>query len=154
MDKRKHYTNTSNLKKNLLLIGNDIYLKGLLKFLHVVKKDYSFYLKNTNIFVVGISNMKEFKSNIEYLNLGEIINYKTHTNKIDDFYDNVDLFVNLSNIEGWNISIMDAYLKKLKFFQLELGVLMNYLKMMKIFKKCCKYNVNKINDDLKKIYYK
>ena len=154
LDKRKHYSNTNNSKKNLLLIGNDIYLKGLLKFLHVIKKHYSFYLKNTNVFVVGISNMKEFKSYIEYLNLSEIINYKTHSNKIDDFYDNVDLFVNLSNIEGWNISIMDAYLKKIKIFSTRVGCINELFKNDENIKKCCKYNLNKINDDLKKFIIK
>ena len=112
----KNLTLAKKNKKNLLLIGNDIYLKGLVKFLYIIKKDYNFYLKNIKVYIVGVSNTSEFENLVTNLNLKEIINFYPHTNKVSDFYNDIDIFVNLSLIEGWNISIIDAYLKKIKIF--------------------------------------
>ena len=134
----------------MLLIGNDIYLKGLLKFLNVLKLDYDFYFKNVEIFIIGVSNQDQFKSHIKFLNLEKIIKMYPHTNKIENFYENIDLFVNLSLIEGWNISIMDAYLKKIKIFSTNVGCVNEVFRKDDNVTICCKYNLKIINNALMK----
>lgn len=137
-------------KKNLLLIGNDIYLKGLVKFLYIIKKDYNFYLKNIKVYIVGVSNTFEFENYVTNLNLKEIISFYPHTNKVSDFYNDIDIFVNLSLIEGWNISIIDAYLRKIKIFSTKVGCINEMFFQDENVKTCSKFNLDNINENLKK----
>ena len=150
LDNHKPRSVNFGAKKKLLLIGNDIYLKGLLKFLNVLKLDYDFYFKNVEIFIIGVSNQDQFKSHIKFLNLEKIIKMYPHTNKIENFYENIDLFVNLSLIEGWNISIMDAYLKKIKIFSTNVGCVNEVFRKDDNVTICCKYNLKIINNALMK----
>ena len=53
---------------------------------------------------MGVSNTSEFENLVTNLNLKEI-NFYPHTNKVSVFYNDIDIFVNLSLIEGWNISL-------------------------------------------------
>lgn len=142
--------NKEKNKKNLLLIGNDIYLKGLLKFLYVIKKDYKFYLKNIKVYIIGVSNTFEFENYVNNLNLNEIINFYPHTNNVSHFYNDIDIFVNLSLIEGWNISIIDAYLRKIKIFSTKVGCINELFFQDENVKTCSKFNIDNINENLKK----
>ena len=99
---------------------------------------------------MGVSNTSEFENLVTNLNLKEIINFYPHTNKVSDFYNDIDIFVNLSLIEGWNISIIDAYLKKIKIFSTKVGCINELFSKDENVKTCSKFNLDNINENLKK----
>ena len=140
-----------NLKQNLLLIGNDIYLKGLVKFANIVEKDKNFYEKNCNINILGVSNIAKYESIIKSKKLENIIKISGHKNDIKDYYEKCDIFVNLSLIEGWNISLLDSYLNQKIVFTTKVGcvneILLNNINVIT----CDKKNDKKISLKLKKL---
>ncbi len=140
-------------KINLLLIGNDIYLKGLVRFLNIIEKDKKFYLDHTNINIVGVSNLDLFKKVLTQKKLENIINVSGHTNNINRYYENCDIFVNLSKIEGWNISLLEAYLDCKIIFTTKVGCVSELLLDNKNVILCSKYNDFLASKKMKDLIY-
>lgn len=143
--------NQHNDKINILLIGNDIYLKGIIKFLKVLALEKNFFENKCKISIVGISNISEFKFFIKKYNLENLINAYPHTDQIDNYFKNINIFVNLSLIEGWNISIVDSYLKGIKILSTKVGCVNEIFLKDNNVEKCSKNNIIDIKDKLKKI---
>jgi hypothetical protein len=137
-----------NLKKNILLIGNDIYSKGIVKFFHVISRDKKFFQENTQIDIVGISNIKEANFWTEKFGVSNLVNCYSHKRNIREFYEKCDIFVNLSRIEGWNISIMDAYLLKKKILSTKVGCIRELFLNDKNVQICSQNNLNEIYSKL------
>lgn len=140
-----------NKLKKILLIGSDIYSKGIVKFLEIISLDKNFYKENTEIFIVGISDIKTFEKYVIKFGLSGIINYYGHEKNIKKFYKNVDIFINLSLIEGWGISLVDAYLKKIQIISTKVGVVREIFVDDKNVITCEKNNINDIDKKIKNL---
>lgn len=138
-------------KQNILLIGNDIYLKGLVRFINIVEKDKTFYQKNCNINILGVSNVNKFEFIIKSRKLDDIVKISGHRNDIKDYYRNCDIFVNLSMIEGWNISLLDSYLNKKIIFTTKVGCVNEILLNNNNVITCDKINDERTSQKLKKL---
>jgi hypothetical protein len=138
-------------KQNILLIGNDIYLKGLVRFLNIVEKDKFFYQKHCDINILGVSNINKFEAIIKSKKLDDTIKVSGHKNDIKDFYRNCDIFVNLSMIEGWNISLLDSYLNKKIIFTTKVGCVNEILLNNNNVITCDKTNDERTSQKLKKL---
>lgn len=138
-------------KQNILLIGNDLYLKGLVRFASIVEKDKYFYQKHCNINILGVSNLSKFENILKSKKLSDIIKISGHKRDIKNYNNNCDIFVNLSFIEGWNISLLDCYLNKKIIFTTKVGcvneILLNNCNVIT----CDKKNDNKLSQKLKKL---
>ena len=81
----------------------------------------------------------------------EAANYYCQKNDIKDYYEECDIFVNLSLIEGWNISLLDSYLNQKIVFTTKVGcvneILLNNINVIT----CDKKNDEKISLKLKKL---
>ena len=138
-------------KQNILLIGNDIYLKGLLRFANIVEKDKTFYEKHCNINILGVSNVNKFETIIKSKKLDNTIKISGHKNDIKNYYRNCDIFVNLSMIEGWNISLLDSYLNKKIIFTTKVGCVNEILLNNKNVIICDKKNDERTSQKLKRL---
>ena len=112
-EKKIDVKNINNKKKNILMHSSSLYHKGFVRFLEIITLN-NFHLTTIyNIKIIGLTDMVTAKKYIKFFKLENKIKIYGFVGKnINKYYKESDILINLSLIEGWGISITDAYLSK------------------------------------------